>query len=145
MIDRINSPNFNDIKKQDLTNFEIPESNMLNAENTFQIYEQLRPILPKTKVIKSEIIHSVRELLDKVDDTEEQLSMLRALNTQDCIHDEFTAYLRSLATVRLSEVLLRRKRRREAQTVIEEFMKDWKIADESLRITQRARAVFEKL
>ena len=59
--------NINYKKIQELTNFEIPASNMLNAENTFQIYEQLRPILPKTKAIKSEIIHSVRELLDKVD------------------------------------------------------------------------------
>ena len=56
MVHKNNSPNINYKKIQDLTNFEIPASNMLNAENTFQIYEQLRPILPKTKAIKSEII-----------------------------------------------------------------------------------------
>ena len=64
---KINSPDLNDSNKLNLNNFEMPEPNMLDAEKTFQIYELLRPILPKTRVIKSQIVGSVRELLDDVD------------------------------------------------------------------------------
>ena len=50
-----------------LNKLEIPLSDKLDAEKTFEIYELLRPILPASKLINSEKVGSVREILDKVD------------------------------------------------------------------------------
>ena len=119
MIDRINSPNFNDIKKQDLTNFEIPASNMLNAENTFQIYEQLRPILPKTKVIKSEIIHSVRELLDKVDGL--ILDGYGILNVGQQLTPEFNGLFAEINLRKLPYVILTNGASRHSEEIIQKY------------------------
>ena len=67
MTQKENSSDLNEDNKLNLTNIKIPTPKTLNAENTIQIYELLRPILPITKIFKSEMVSSVREILHKVD------------------------------------------------------------------------------
>ena len=53
--------------KLNLNKLKIPVPDKLDAEKTLEIYEKLRPILPASKLINSEKVGSVREILDKVD------------------------------------------------------------------------------
>ena len=122
MIYKKDSLNFSDNKKQDLPDFEIPASNMLNAENTLQIYEKLRPILPKTKVIKSEIIHSVRELLDMVDGL--ILDGYGIINVGEQLTPEFNDFFTEISLRKLPFVILTNGASRRSEEIIRKY-KSW--------------------
>ena len=67
MTDDLDRTYSNNDNKLHLNKLEIAPPDKLNAEKTFEIYEVFRPILPASKLINSEIVGSVREILDMVD------------------------------------------------------------------------------
>ena len=84
-------------------------------------------------------------MLSKLGDAPQQIIALKEVIEHRCIQGEMTSYVQSNAEVTLAEVLLSQKQRREAQTVIQSFLKYWTLADKDLSISQRAQAAFKKL
>ena len=114
-----NNPDSNDSNKLNLNNFEMPAPNRLDAENTFQIYELLRPILPRTKVIKSEILGSVRELLDKVDGL--ILDGYGIINVGDQLTPEFHDFFSEISQRKLPFVILTNGASQHSEKTIQKY------------------------
>ena len=114
-----NNPDSNDSNKLNLNNFEMPAPNRLDAEKTFQIYELLRPILPRTKVIKSEILGSVRELLDKVDGL--ILDGYGIINVGDQLTPEFHDFFSEISQRKLPFVILTNGASQHSEKTIQKY------------------------
>ena len=81
----------------------------------------------------------------QIENTKKQTSALNQVINHQCLVDQMTPYIINEAQVTLSEVLLKNKRRREAQTLIQSFLARWKSAEPDLSISKRARKVFDQL
>ena len=67
MTDTVNKPYFEFGNKLCLDKFEIVAPEKLDPQKTLEIFEMLKPILPASKPISSEMVDSAREILDRLD------------------------------------------------------------------------------
>ncbi len=87
-----------------LNKLEIPLPDKLDAEKIFEIYEQLRPILPASKLINSKIVGSVREILGMVDGV--ILDGYGIINIGDHLTPEIASFFKEIQARGLPFVIL---------------------------------------
>ena len=87
-----------------MNKLEIPLPYKLDAEKSFEIYEQLRPILPASKLINSEIVGSAREILGMVDGV--ILDGYGIINIGDQLTPEISSFLEEIQARSLPFVIL---------------------------------------
>ena len=119
MTNKSDGLHFNDSDQLKLNNFQMPPPNMLDAENTFQIYELLRPILPETKNIKSRIVSSVRELLDNIDGL--ILDGFGIINVGEHLTPDFQDFFAEIRYRKLPFVILTNGASQYSRTTIQKY------------------------